>query len=523
MPKLPKAPGANGSLTTPDLISMTLGAADALQSGWSYHKAEVMAGVLVPLVRLGGEEHAPDFLAHARGCAWHEARGRALLGAGRAAAGDRAGAQAAVRQAEALINKHALDGEVATIAWGAVAVAHHACGDEAAADASLDEADKAARREKFNPSQPWPYLARALADTGRLDRLLALVRATRPIYISFAFEDAVRDAVALAAERGDWEVLDGFIQVLHKEKGYVLASGLEQATPALLRAGKGDALPRVLSLFKVSSYADRVGISMGLRAIEAGQVELARGLAVYVRDEVSNSPAEVAEVFMALGDEAEAKRLLEAQTIDQWRARAMARVAARMGDVALVMQYVDAIGLHDEARGSTLAEGVELVGRRGDAGLKEAMMDAVLSDIARMPEPARAQALARVGRALLGLGEAERAAKLFDEALAVADGISRPKSDQGWTRNNCLQTLGHMWAEADVWSHGLQALKKCTSKHFKPGIATRLSYSYARQGDLAGARVLLSHVPGNHIKSVMSACDLLYLLAGMPTPYTSHS
>jgi len=178
-----------------------------------------------------------------------------------------------------------------------------------------------------------------------------------------------------------------------------------------------------------------------------------------------------------------------------------------MGDVALVMQYVDAIGLHDEARGSTLAEGVELVGRRGDAGLKEAMMDAVLSDIARMPEPARAQALARVGRALLGLGEAERAAKLFDEALAVADGISRPKSDQGWTRNNCLQTLGHMWAEADVWSHGLQALKKCTSKHFKPGIATRLSYSYARQGDLAGARVLLSHVPGNHIKSVMSACD----------------
>ncbi|MFO0610051.1 MAG: hypothetical protein U0324_43230 [Polyangiales bacterium] len=173
MAKAPKAPKQNGPSDIETVIARVEALAPAMGDG--YWRRHVLTHAVGSVARIAGDARARTLLPWLGGYMPLHAQALANLAAGLACRGARDASRAALAEATALLPD--LYGESGTLAWCAAARAQHALGDADACDASLAAAEACARQELSNPTQPWPHLAVARADTGRLDALLAQLRA----------------------------------------------------------------------------------------------------------------------------------------------------------------------------------------------------------------------------------------------------------------------------------------------------------------------------------------------------------
>jgi hypothetical protein len=493
MAKAPKAPGSNGAGSAQTLIDAYLAAADAYAHGDGHWTSHVNARSTGPVARLLGDGPARALLPRLAAIPGLEAEALGIIAAQLVARGDRAAAEAAAAEAAALLARDGVDGERGTIAWGSVARARHALGDEAGVDAALDAADACARRERDNPTQPWPHLALALADTGRTAKATALFRQVGRNNISFDTERAAERALAAALAAGDADALGALHEVLGRDKLYTFVTGVRLGADAAAAAGHGAVFARVLDLMKGGSYVTYVGATLSLAAAGAGDLALARAVAERARDQDEHFEAPLVDAFAALGDDAEAARLAallpDGRRDPRSNAEALAAVLRllRARDPAAAQARVAAA----EAAAQAHSDQDQFVAQ-GELGL--------------------AQALAG--------DEAAGAARML-AAVAGADAL--PRTNQGWARNYSLQLLGTRYAELGRWAEGLAALKKCSAKHGKVAIVGRLANAYARAGDAPGAAMMLAYVPAATLKRMMCACDALHALIGAPTPYVNYS
>lgn len=493
MAKAPKAPGSNGAGTPQDLINEFIARVDQMANGDSYWTCHVVARATGPIARLAGEAEARALLSRLTAMPTIVPEALGLIAEGLARRGDTAEAAATLTGAEALIEREAIDGEAGAVAWGAIARARHALGDGPAVERSLDAADACARREKSNPTQPWPHLALALADTGRLARSIALFKELGADDISFDTERAAVKAIAAALASGDRESVAALHKILAKQKLYTFVDGVRAGADAAMRAGQGAMFTRVLELMKGQSYVSNLGAALSLTAAVAGDVPLACSLAERTRDQEKHREALLADAFAALGDDAEAERILAALLSN---ARDPRSAAETLGPVLRLLR----------------ARGLEDYQRRVDARLAQA---------AALPVDEACGALGELGLALVAVGDEAQGAAHLAAALAMADAM--PKTNQGWSRNRALEMLGRRYADRGRWAEGQAVLKKCSSKHGKVQIVSRLANLYARANDPIGAVMMLGYAPKGTLKTTMCACDTLYSLAGAEAPYSNYA
>lgn len=492
MAKAPKAPGSNGPGSATQIIDeFTTRASDpGVSDGyWSCH---VMARALGPIARLSGEAPARALLPRLSLMPTIVPEALGLIAAGLAARGERDGAVTALAEAEALIVSAAIDGEAGTVAWSAIARALHALGDDAGVERALDEAHACARRDRANPTQPWPHLALAFADTGRTERGIALFRSLGENDIAFDTERAAERVIASALAAGDLASLEALHKILAENKLYTFVAGLRQGADAAMRAGHGEVFARVLTLMKGQSYVSGVGAALSLAAAESNAA-LARALAELTRDQEQFHEALLADAFAALGDDAEAERILASLPPERRDPRSDAETLGR------VLRLL----------------------RARSVGVFQKHVDACLARASALEPRDACVATGELGLALIAAGDAAQGSPLLDASVAAADAL--PKSNQGWGRNHAIEMLGRRLAELGQWSAALAALKKCTAKHAKVQIVSRLANAYARAQDPAGAVMVLGYAPKGTLKGLMSACDALYSLTGAAPPYLNYA
>ncbi|MFO0606215.1 MAG: hypothetical protein U0324_23780 [Polyangiales bacterium] len=490
MAKPPKAPGANGPGTAATVFDELTSRVEAL-SGSSHWCSTVLAVTAGAVAELLGEAAARSLLPMTLHATHAETRAKGLLAAGLARRGEAGAAAAARAEAVADIGRHDVDGEAGTVAWCAVARASAALGDQDGVARALDEAEACAERDRINPTQPWSHWMLALAEHGRLDRLAAALAARPTFDIAFDIEKAATRGVALATAAGDLAAIGRFREALRGAHPHVLYAGALRGGEDAIRAGRGATLHETLKWLADTGHAAAAAARLALVAAEVGDAALARALLGRVAGVEERGSNDVANAYEVLGDGAAA-------------AAERARIAG--GELR-------PFAFDELARPLRVWRARDAAGAQALAAAQEALART-------LPGRDGWEALADVGLARVAAGDAAGAA-LVDEAVAGADAL--PKTDQGWTRNFALQKIGNSAADGDAWAPSFAALRKCTSKHYKPQVASRLASLYARAGDPAGVRAVLAHVPATELKGLMAGSDALHVLAGREPPWVEHS
>jgi hypothetical protein len=132
-------------------------------------------------------------------------------------------------------------------------------------------------------------------------------------------------------------------------------------------------------------------------------------------------------------------------------------------------------------------------------------------------EPRRVRASVRLGVLLCQLGRRVSARPLFDEALRIADGIRRPRSDQGQTRRAALQVvIRSQLAVAEHTGAAAAGRKLRTRRHQDPSLSA-IARDYAAAGDLVGACWCLSTMePGIPQLHALRSVAETWLASGRP-------
>lgn len=493
MAKAPKAPGANGKSDVHDVITRLEATLPAVLDG--YWRAHVVTRSVVPVARLAGEARARALLPLLGEAEVFLAPALGALGEALARRNEPDAAARALAEAEALLRSGRIDGEDGTLGWCAVARARHALGDVAACDAALDAARACAKREKSNPTQPWPHLAMALADTGRADALLAQLRKLPAREsVSFELETATRRTIARAVAEGDEGTFGSYLARLQDHNGFVLSLGVQEGAAGALRAGNIEALASIVARFAAHpSYGGYAGAHVARQAALHGDVALALRLARAVQQRSPHPCPELGYLFGDLGDAAASAQVL------------VACPAARPYPAATLDELVPHLRtLHarDPAAAKVAFEAHE------SAAQSEAGM-------------AQAEHLAALGLARVATGEAAYGEALLTQAVTALLAVS--KSAGGYARGELVKQLGARGAAAGCAAPVLTLLRKSTSKYEKQSIARALVGTYARAGDFAGALAVAAMAPNDTLHSAMALCDIACEAAGVEAPYTNYA
>jgi len=493
MAKAPKAPGANGPSDVTDVIVRLESVLAAVGDG--YWRAHVVRHSLGPIARLTGDGRARLLLAHLGGHAVFVAPALGALAEGLARRGDRDDAARAIAEAEAIVRDAGLDGEAATHAWCALARAQHSLGDAAACDRALDAARDCATRERDNPTQPWPHLAMALADTGRAEALRALLGARPPEEsLSFDLEKATRRTVARAVSEGDETTFGRYVDLLQAHNGFVLAAALQEGAAGALDAGRTGALTAIVTRFAAHpSYGAYVGAHVARQAAWHGDVALALRLAALVHAHHPHPSPELAYALRDLGD---------AETAAQMLARcpwAKPYPAATREELVAHLRTLHAV----------------------DPAAAQAAFAAQESVAQAAQGMAQVEHLTALGLARFATREAAYGRALLTQAVTVLLGVS--KAGGGYARGEMVKQLGIRAAEAGHTEAALTLLRKSTSKYEKQVIARPLATAYARAGDFAGALAVTAMAPNDTLHTAMALCDLVAEPAGFARAYTHYA
>ncbi len=491
MAKAPKAPKQNGPSDVETVIARVEAAAPTM--GDAYWRGHVLVHTVGLVARVAGEARARGLLPWLLGDEPAYAQSLANIAAGLARRGDTEAARAAL--AEATPRLDALDGEVGTLAWCAAARARHALGDVDACDAALAAAEACARRERSNPTQPWPHLAVARADTGRLDALLAqLCALPQTEHISFDLAKAAQRAVAQTVAAGDVETFTRYADRLGAHNGYLVTLGLRDGVAEALRAGRGDALARVMARFgQHPSYGGDAGAEVARRVAITGDAALARRIAELTRDGSAHPSRALANVFADLGDANESERL--------HGLCAGARAPHPDGSLDGFAPVYRAVLARDPAAARAMLTAHETAAQAAQ-GVDQALR------------------LGGVGLGLVAAGEAGWGEALLTQAATVI--LATPKS-VGYTRGDGVKLLGGRAADAGCWSPAMTLLRKSTSKYEKQAIARPLAHCYGRAGDFAGALAVIDMGEFDPLHTAMAYTDLIAGAVGDERPYSNYA
>lgn len=491
MAKAPKAPGQNGATTVNQFISYVTPLLGGVGDG--YWRGHVASNLVAPIAALAGEEAARPLLEHVE--KRYLAQALARIAEALARNGKADDARRVLAEAVAILERSAPDGEDGTFVWHAVACARHALGDADECDLALAKAEACAKRERGNPTQPWPHLCVACARTGRFDTLLRLLqRLPQEESLSFDHELAARIALSSMVERGDVETFARYFEWLEPHNGYVLLHGILEGVEGALRAGNHEALAQIITrLAGLSYYGSAGGADIVRRIAAAGDVALARRCAGILRERGVDTRRELADALADLGEREESERM-HARCAGERTPHPMRTFEA----FAPVIRAVNARS-PEEARAMLVAAESEARG-----------LDALTS----------ATELGVVGIGWLAVDKAHAETVLRDAADRA---LTLPKTFGSYQRGEVPKWLGIHAADAGAWATALLLLRKSSSKFTKSNIAKRLCRCYALAGDLEGAWMILCMMPPDSLHLAMSACDLLCERASMPTPYTNYA
>lgn len=480
MAKTPKAPGKNGASTPAALIdAFALLVPSNTDPHW---RSEVVNAAIVPIAKLAGETRARQLLVWFKDMPYWNVRALFSLAHGLALAGDKVGAKKAIDEAESRFTDAGIEGQFGTLAWIDAAYAFYALGQQGECDRALDAALSYAKREQNHPTQPRPWLAVALARTGRANKVLADLRERLPNQrLSFDDDRSLKLVTEWAVSRGDAALFAKIDAEQTATNGYTVAEGLADGALGAAKGGHGDALVEMCAVFaKDRPYGPRT------------MSRIAWALA--------------AEGHIALG----------AKIVERTRAACSADIAGHDHFSAFISRPIE--------DGSALSDGVSFltpfrVAHRIDAGaaLSEAERRAAkLVEASAGNDRSSIENLGLLGVALCAVGETERGGALVTKAIEAAQSL-----DNMW-KSYALKTIALAACGFDLGEHAFAAFKKITSKPNKVEVVRALSLVYVRQGDFTGASMTIMMGEPRASSLMMRHTDALCVAAAVPTVFSNY-
>lgn len=484
MAKAPKAPGDNG-VSTPAVIFDAFDAqAHAVTDG--YWRAQVRLGATVAASKLLGAERVAPWIESVNEYDFWRAEGLAKIAEGRALAGDLAGCDAALAASREALQRPGVDGERGTLAWRALAFALRARGDEPGVDAALAAAVACARRDKVNPSQPWPHLVRAYTMLGRDAELIAHFGRVPGTSLSFEDATAAQAVVSRAVERGDLAGYRKWRAALAAFSAYETHNALRRSALAAVQAGHGEALFAMVSDFaEDASYGDYVAWEVCETLAGEGHLPLARRI---LQATVARFPR-TSERLTTLAND-----LGTSDDLAALRAhfRATEATLPALPGEPFVRAFRARYAIDPESA-------LRLVAVR-EAELR-AQLDAA--------NALTGEGLVTLGVALASVGQNPRGLALLDEAVKLCAGL------KGRDKASSLEFVGSMLTDRGFDAQALVVLRKMTSKYHRTELSKRLSLNYVRARDYAGAVAVVGLGEERPLSQAMRLADALAEAAGV--------
>ncbi|MFO0609019.1 MAG: hypothetical protein U0324_37985 [Polyangiales bacterium] len=484
MAKAPKAPGKNGA-STPDVIF------DALDEktravGDGYWRGRTQLGALVSATKLfGAAKVAPWRDALREVPPWH-AEALAKIAEGTARRGATAESDAAVVACREALEDPAVDGEDGTRAWCAFACAMRARGDERGVDAALKEAVACARRDKVNPTQPWPHLVLAYRLLERDEALLAHYAKVKDAHLVFEDMESARAVVSRAIERGDVAGYRKWRGALERFNGYETYEALMRSALPAAGAGHGEALLEMMRDFAGNeSYGDYAASAVCTALAGGGFLPLARRVVTATRERFPRALERLDTLARDLGsgDDLAAQRAYFRET----------EAAHPDGQGEPFVQAFRARHAVDRESALRLAD------------VREAALRAELGSATALT----GQALVSLGVALASVGENPRGVALVDEAVKLCAGL------KGRDKASSLEYVGPMLTGHGLDEQALTVLRKMTSKYHRTTLSKHLSLNYVRAGDHLGAVMVVGLGDERPLSQAMRLADALAEAAGV--------
>ncbi|MBL8678314.1 MAG: hypothetical protein JNK05_04070 [Myxococcales bacterium] len=480
MAKTPKPPGKNGPSTPISLI-------DALEQlapshSDSHWRSEIANAALVPTAKLGGEKRARKLLEWLKPMPYWYVRGLFSVGRGLALAGESA-AKSVIAEGEASFATAGIEGQFGTLARIEAARAYHALDAQPECDRALDDALSYATREQNYPTQPRPWLAVALARTGRIERALADLRERLPNQrLSFDDELALKLVLEQVVRRGDAATFAKIDAEQTAANGYSVAEALADSALAAVEQGHGDALVAMCVEFaKDKPYGPRTMSRIAWTLADAGELELARRVVDRTRD-ACRDDAQGHDHFLRSID----KPFEDADSISDGSSFGLPfRVGYRVApDRALEL-----------------------------AAAREAKLLAAVASNDRTAM----ENLGHLGVALCAIGRADKGDALLAKSIEAAQSLD------GTSKSYVLKSVALAACEFDLGEHAHSALKKISSKPMKADVCRALNLVYVRQRDFAGASMIIMIGEPRPGWLMMRHCDALSVAAGTERVFSNYA
>lgn len=411
------------------------------------------------------------------------------------------------------------DDDVAGRAWllGARARALHVLGDGAGRDEAFSSARSLMRQgQRIHPGR----LAADHLVVGNFAGALDVVRSTRRIPAG-ELSELYREIIAqsYAAER-----LSLGLEVLHLADDLIMQHRLLRDLLALpLAAGDGDSVLQLVSAAPIAYQGDLLAYAVP-RLVAAGLHRAARdAVALWEAAEstsllrlgaqglVSDPGPPLAALHEALALRLEQEE--ELGIVDAWAYRELGQAFGWLGALGAALSALERVADHDDRLKALLA-----AARHAPVGVSEALICAARGLVASLEdESRRVRASVRLAAMLAQQGRRAEARQLFDDALQTADGIRRPRSDQGQTRRAALLVVTRAQQEVGEHVGAYNAGRKLrTRRHQNPSLRAS-AVAYAQAGDLSGACCYLDAMVSGlgQVRAVQQAAAA-WLAAGQP-------
>lgn len=492
MAKAPKAPGKNGA-STPDVIFKALDA-KVQAVGDDYWRARVQLGAMVAAAKLFGAQQVEAWLGALGELPSWRAEALAKIAEGTALRGATAASDGAVTACREALKHPEVDGENGTLAWCALACAMRCRGDEGGVDEALKEALTCARRDKVNPTQPWPHLVLAYRRLERDAALLAHYAGVGGSHLSFEDATSAQAVVSRAVERGD---VAGYLKwraALERFGGYDIYEALRRSALTAAKAGHGEALLEMMRDFAGhGSYGDYTASEVCTVLAGSGFLPLARRIVSATQERFPRESPRLTTLAHELGsgDDLAAQRT--------WFRETEATHPAGLGE-----HFVQAF----RARYAVDRESALRL-----ADLREHNLRAELGS----PTATTGQALASLGVALASVGENPRGVALVDEAVKVCADL------KGKDKSSSLEFVGSMLTPYGLDEQALTVLRKMTSKYHRTTLSKLLSLRYVRAGDHLGAVMVVGFGDERPLSQAMRLADALAEAAGVRREFENYA
>ena len=523
-----KAPGKNGEGSLDEILTEVR---DALNNwpSWSPFHSGTVRGDLAEVYAILGKDMRAEVMLPEVTYEANQLRATFRVAMHQAHNGNIEGANVTVKRGLTWMESYKLDGEPATVALSALAMAYHAMGQRQKARETLTEAKTQADAEKYNPSQPYPHLVKAYVYCKDYLGAFEVFQAPNAFY-SFSLQTLFSEIAIGLYRAGYGEKIPALINDIIKQEHE--SHHILRPLIAYCLDERDDKMVMTCLELIPPLYQDEC-LKMMIetwRKREAHQ-KIEEALAHWQTS--GATPATLARMYLSLDQGDKAADILERivpevlqhppHTIAEkhaWPVCDICQTLGFIGRIETAFQCIETL-LSERSRAEALLALIEGLYASDRFDKLVELFEHVKSWAHSIRDDSvKSVIIAMIAHKMMIHGRKKEAIPLFKEALKLGADIKRPASDQGQTRRRAVEEILRYNLQAGYLVGAFRASKKLRIGGQRDRLMHELLQAWVKTGDLAAILIIIQGIKTIEERAYAGVKALQTYVEMFPPPYT---